>query len=224
MPLSKVQSSSILDGDVTAADLHTTAVTDKLGYTPANKAGDTFTGTTYFSSAAIFGNRDTSQSTWKDLEGFTFGNGATAANNVIFRKTKRFDANGAFGATRDIFQYRTNYGWASYFLKVHIYEYGYLGSSYRSATVSQHGVGTNIVSGSYSPYWRYDLNPGGMHSSLNFTGSGPAGGGVDVGYYDVTAQVAVSAYTSAFIVVEYGAIDSVTVNGTFNSKYQLNFL
>jgi len=44
MPLSKVQSNSILDGDVTAADLHTTAVTDKLGYTPVNKAGDTING------------------------------------------------------------------------------------------------------------------------------------------------------------------------------------
>jgi hypothetical protein len=34
----------IADGDITAAKLHTTAVTDKLGYTPVNKAGDTMTG------------------------------------------------------------------------------------------------------------------------------------------------------------------------------------
>jgi hypothetical protein len=34
----------IADGDVTAAKLHTNAVTDKLGYTPVDKAGDTMTG------------------------------------------------------------------------------------------------------------------------------------------------------------------------------------
>lgn len=34
----------VADGAVTAAKLHTTAVTDKLGFTPANKAGETFTG------------------------------------------------------------------------------------------------------------------------------------------------------------------------------------
>jgi hypothetical protein len=34
----------IADGAVTAAKLASTAVTDKLGFTPANKAGDTFTG------------------------------------------------------------------------------------------------------------------------------------------------------------------------------------
>ena len=39
-----LDASDINDGAVTAAKLHTTAVTDKLGYTPVNKAGDTMTG------------------------------------------------------------------------------------------------------------------------------------------------------------------------------------
>lgn len=40
LPIARVS-----DGSVTAAKLHTTAVTDKLGYTPLNKAGDTLSGT-----------------------------------------------------------------------------------------------------------------------------------------------------------------------------------
>ena len=39
-----LDASDINDGAVTAAKLHTTAVTDKLGYTPVNKAGDTVNG------------------------------------------------------------------------------------------------------------------------------------------------------------------------------------
>lgn len=39
MPLSKIHSASILDGAITASDLHTTAIGDKLGYTPLNKLG-----------------------------------------------------------------------------------------------------------------------------------------------------------------------------------------
>lgn len=41
MALSKVQSNSILDGAITASDLHASAVSDKLGYTysPVNKSG-----------------------------------------------------------------------------------------------------------------------------------------------------------------------------------------
>lgn len=40
-----VTTADIADGAVTAAKLAATAVTDKLGYTPVNKAGDTLTGT-----------------------------------------------------------------------------------------------------------------------------------------------------------------------------------
>ena len=39
------EASGIEDGEVTAAKLSATAVTDKLGYTPVNKTGDTMTGT-----------------------------------------------------------------------------------------------------------------------------------------------------------------------------------
>jgi len=40
-----VNAGNIADGSVTANDLASTAISDKLGYTPANKAGDTFTNT-----------------------------------------------------------------------------------------------------------------------------------------------------------------------------------
>ena len=39
-----LDATDINDGAVTAAKLHTTAVTDKLGYTPLNKAGDSMSG------------------------------------------------------------------------------------------------------------------------------------------------------------------------------------
>ena len=40
----EVTEAKIATGAVTASKLSSTAITDKLGYTPANKAGDTFTG------------------------------------------------------------------------------------------------------------------------------------------------------------------------------------
>ena len=40
-----VTTAKVTDGNITAAKLASTAVTDKLGYTPVNKAGDTMTGT-----------------------------------------------------------------------------------------------------------------------------------------------------------------------------------
>jgi hypothetical protein len=44
IPDGSVTTSKLVDLNITAAKLHTTAVTDKLGYTPLNKAGDTATG------------------------------------------------------------------------------------------------------------------------------------------------------------------------------------
>ena len=41
---SAITTPKIANGAVVAADLHTTAIQDKLGYTPASKAGETFTG------------------------------------------------------------------------------------------------------------------------------------------------------------------------------------
>jgi hypothetical protein len=216
--LNSVSASNITDSTITANKLASGVAVSNIGYTPINKAGDTFTGSLNLPNGVVIGDASITGTTWRVMDSIAIG------DSTIHRRSRRFDANGASSATRDIFQFRTNRGWSSYFLKVHIYEYGYLGTAYRSATVSQHGTGTNIVGGDYSPYWRYDLNPGGMHGSLNFTGTGPTGGGTDVGWYDITAQVIVASYTSAYIVVEYGAVSSVTVNGTFNSKGQLNFL
>jgi len=50
-----LDTSDINDGAVTATKLHTTTVTDKLGYTPANLAGDVFTGATYLHSLNVSG-------------------------------------------------------------------------------------------------------------------------------------------------------------------------
>jgi hypothetical protein len=44
MSLTQVQSDLITDGSISAVKLHTTAITDKLGYTPMNKAGDIIEG------------------------------------------------------------------------------------------------------------------------------------------------------------------------------------
>jgi hypothetical protein len=48
-----LDATDINDGAVTAAKLHTTAVTDKLGYTPVNKAGDTITGNLVISGGSV---------------------------------------------------------------------------------------------------------------------------------------------------------------------------
>lgn len=57
---SSIHTGKIADSAVTAAKMHTTAVTDKLGYTPANKAGDTFGGPIELNGNRV---RDTSGAT-----------------------------------------------------------------------------------------------------------------------------------------------------------------
>ena len=51
---SAVTTPKIANGAVVAADLHDTAIQDKLGYTPANKSGETFTGTLGTSSNLVY--------------------------------------------------------------------------------------------------------------------------------------------------------------------------
>lgn len=55
MPIQRMPARALIDGTISAAKLDTTAVTDKLGYTPANKAGDIFTGATYLHSHNVSG-------------------------------------------------------------------------------------------------------------------------------------------------------------------------
>ncbi len=64
----------VADGAVTAAKLHTTAVTDKLGYTPANRAGDTFSGNISVTKAS-------GSSAGIDL---TFTSGGATSRRLIF--------------------------------------------------------------------------------------------------------------------------------------------
>lgn len=70
-----VTANSIANSAVTAAKLHTTAVTDKLGYTPANKAGDTFTGAVTISNTLAAGNTNITGVT-------TISSNATVSGNV----------------------------------------------------------------------------------------------------------------------------------------------
>ena len=72
-----VTANSIQNSAVTAAKLHTTAVTDKLGYTPANKAGDTFTGNVAVTGTATFAN------TLSVTGAISTSNGVFVPNNFI---------------------------------------------------------------------------------------------------------------------------------------------
>lgn len=73
----------VADGAVTAAKLASTAVTDKLGYTPVNKAGDTLTGKVSLSTSTVTGgvfalnNGSTDSGTGRDYQmEFGFHSGA----------------------------------------------------------------------------------------------------------------------------------------------------
>lgn len=181
LPNGVVNTDNIATGAVTSAKLAANSAAQNIGYVPLGPA------------YVVIG---TSTDSWHDLDSLVIG----AGDGVIKRRARHFTSTG----TNNIFTARINYGWASYFFRIHLYEIGYLGTAYRSATFSQQGGGTNIVAGSYSPYWRYEINSSTGVNSLTFTGSGPSGGGVDVGYYDVNAQVVIATYSTAYIVVEYG--------------------
>jgi hypothetical protein len=64
MALSKIQSNSILDGAITAGDLASSAISDKLGFTPANSS----TALTSISNVTILstsiGNQNTGTTAW----------------------------------------------------------------------------------------------------------------------------------------------------------------
>ena len=70
-----LDTSDINDNAVTAAKLHTTAVTDKLGYTPVNKAGDSMTGALYTPSIRM------TNYTMKTIN--VYSNGASTGVNRI---------------------------------------------------------------------------------------------------------------------------------------------
>ena len=64
MALSKIQSNSILDGSISATDLGSSAITDKLGYTPANASTAlTSISNSQISSTSI-GNQNTGSVAW----------------------------------------------------------------------------------------------------------------------------------------------------------------
>ena len=82
-----LDASDINDGAVTAAKLHTTAVTDKLGYTPANKAGDIFTGTTYLYSHNVSGGSQRQIRTYE----YTYSHVQNTGVNLIYNSSAYTD-------------------------------------------------------------------------------------------------------------------------------------
>lgn len=117
---SSIHTGKIADSAVTAAKMHTTAVTDKLGYTPANKAGDTFTGAIHapFVLPSVTGQLS------------KLGSGSVAAGWYRFARSGNAGANsyGTRGGCR--FYVNTQGGWqAPGVTKIELFkDYGNLGS------------------------------------------------------------------------------------------------
>ena len=92
-----VNTAKIQDGVVTAAKLHTTAVTDKLGYTPLNKAGDSMVGGNFALSSFI--SLQTTQA-----NGYPRINGAgSSAQLGLFRSSGGAEGGMYVGANADEF-------------------------------------------------------------------------------------------------------------------------
>ncbi len=101
----------VADGAVTAVKLHTTAVTDKLGYTPLNKAGDTLTGNLDLGGKLV---RDTS-GTARVYHNLTtaydlYSSGSTAGAIVIDTNIP-FDASNMCGIQIAGYSYNTGQHW-----------------------------------------------------------------------------------------------------------------
>jgi hypothetical protein len=104
-----LDATDINDGAVTAAKLHTTAVTDKLGYTPANIAGQTYSGIHRFgevveagegasekSNVAVIGN------TWQKTFKVDFTNDVSnRALRIIFPGSTTLWIDGEFWMTSE---------------------------------------------------------------------------------------------------------------------------
>ena len=193
IPDVSVTTSKLADLNVTAAKLHTTAITDKLGYTPMDRA------------APIFGYSTTA---WQPLETVQIGQYA------ISKFVKTFTA-----GTQNVCKFRINYGWGSYFFRMSSYEWGYLGGGFKQSIVNQIG-GTTIVAGSYAPCYTSTSTGNAQHSHA-YTSPGVTGGGTDVGWYDVTAQVVVPAYTETHVVIECALLAGAS---SITAKGQIQFL
>lgn len=230
----------IPDGEITAAKLSTTAISDKLGYTPVSptalsdglalKANVSSLSNVENKSSATIRSEITSSNVTTAL-GFTpmnqaapiFGYATNAWQNLetvqmgqyaITKKVKEFST-----GTQNICKFRINYGWGSYFFRMTSLEWGYLGGGWKQSSVNQLGSGTNIVAGSYSPWWFYQGTNYAQHTHA-YTSPGVTGGGTDVGWYDITAQVVVPAYTSCQVMIEFGLLSEVS---SITGKGQIQF-
>jgi hypothetical protein len=235
-----VNVSALPDGVVSAAKLHTTAISDKLGYTPVSPT-DLSSGLALKANASALTNVENKSSATIRSEisssnvttalGFTpmnqaapiFGYSTNAwqlldttqyGQYAITRKVKEFGT-----GTLDVCKFRINYGWGSYFFRMTTLEWGYLGGTMRQSSVNQIGTGTQVVSGSYSPWWFYNGSSNSQHTHTYYS-PGQTGGGTDVGWYDVTARVVVPAYTSVQVVIEFGLL-SETSSITTKAQIQL---
>ena len=101
--------SDINDGAVTSAKLHTTAVTDKLGYTPANIAGQTYSGIHRFGEIVEVGEGASGKgdvavigNTWQKTFRVNFTDGVSnRAMRIIFPGSANLWIDGEFWMTSD---------------------------------------------------------------------------------------------------------------------------
>jgi hypothetical protein len=234
-----VNVSALPDGVISAAKLHTTAISDKLGYTPVSPT-DLSSGLALKANASALTNVENKSSATIRSEisssnvitalGFTpmnqaspiFGYSTTAwqlldttqyGQYAITRKVKEFGT-----GTLDVCKFRINYGWGSYFFRMTTLEWGYLGGTMRQSSVNQIG-GTSVVAGSYAPYWNYIGTSNSQHTHAYYS-PGQTGGGTDVGWYDVIPRVVVPAYTSVQVVIEFGLLSEVS---SITAKGQIQF-
>lgn len=191
-----ITTAKVADSQVTAAKLHTTAVTDKLGYTPVDV------------SNPILGSQTNA---WHYI-----ANTRIDGSAGFIRKSKRFAGNTA----QNVFKWRTNYGWFDGQVRVRIHESGYIGGTYREIFLTgASGPNGYLVAQSYAPGVT-NVTTQGYFGGYAISGS-TGGGGVDVGYVDVTFTVTPSPYADCVVDVEFWGL---TESASAPSKGQIQFL
>lgn len=184
------------DGKVPAAGLASGAALANLGYTPVDV------------SAPILGSQTNN---WHYIVNTRLDGSAG-----FVRKSKRFNGNTA----QNVFKWRTNYGWFDGLVRVRIHESGYIGGTYREIFLTgASGPNGYLVAQSYSPGVT-NVTTQGYFGGYAISGA-TGGGGVDVGYVDVTFTVTPSPYCDSIVDVEFWGL---TEAASAPSKGQIQFL